>query len=245
MRSCDQNLNTTICVLLAEGVTRKVPHMDKWIELVKAKMSELKITQTELGERVGMSQGGIGHWLNKRREPGVAEMNRVLQALGMDFLEVAMVIREPQPVANDDMPLTQKYNPYFRYPVSEWSAPLQARESAPQPYGKPEDKQRFELTDYHARGAAFWLRVSGDSMTAPKGTSIPEGMLILVDPEAEAVPGKLVIAQWSDSHEAIFRKLDEEGGQRYLIPLNPTWPKALFTEECRILGVVVQATARF
>lgn len=32
--------------------------MDKWIELVKAKMSELKITQTELGERVGMSQGG-------------------------------------------------------------------------------------------------------------------------------------------------------------------------------------------
>ena len=70
--------------------------MDKWIELVKAKMSELKITQTELGERVGMSQGGIGHWLNKRREPGITEMNRVLQALGMDFLEVVLVIREPQ-----------------------------------------------------------------------------------------------------------------------------------------------------
>ena len=55
--------------------------MDKWIELVKAKMSELKITQTELGERVGMSQGGIGHWLNKRREPGITQMNRVLHAL--------------------------------------------------------------------------------------------------------------------------------------------------------------------
>jgi transcriptional regulator with XRE-family HTH domain len=59
--------------------------MDKWIELVKAKMSELKITQTELAERVGMSQGGIGHWLNKRREPGITEMNRVLKALGMDL----------------------------------------------------------------------------------------------------------------------------------------------------------------
>ncbi len=35
-----------------------VPHMDKWIELVKAKMSELNVTQVELGERVGMSQGG-------------------------------------------------------------------------------------------------------------------------------------------------------------------------------------------
>ncbi|MBK5534081.1 helix-turn-helix domain-containing protein [Pseudomonas sp. TH08] len=219
--------------------------MDKWIELVKAKMSELKITQTELGERVGMSQGGIGHWLNKRREPGVTEMNRVLQALGMDFLEVAMVIREPQQIPDDDMPLAQKYNPYFRYPVNDWNAPFEVRESQPQPYGKAQDKQRFELTDYHALGAAFWLTVAGDSMTAPSGPSIAEGMLILVDTAAQAVPGKLVIAQWSDSDEAIFRKLDEEGGQRYLVPLNPTWPKALFTDECRIIGVVVLATARF
>ena len=46
-----------------------MPHMDKWIELVKAKMSELKVTQEELAERLGMSQGGVGHWLNKRRSP--------------------------------------------------------------------------------------------------------------------------------------------------------------------------------
>lgn len=221
-----------------------VPHMDKWIELVKAKMSELKVTQVELGERVGMSQGGIGHWLNKRREPGVDEMNRVLKALGMDFLEVALVIREPQPDADEGMPLAQKYNPYFRYPVNDWREPLQVREAEPA-YAGVQDKRRFELTDYHARGAAFWLLVTGDSMMAPSGPSIAEGMLILVDPALEAVPGKLVIAQWADSEEAIFRKLIEEGGQRYLLPLNPTWPKALFTDACRIIGVVVQATARY
>ena len=219
--------------------------MDKWIELVKAKMSELKITQTELGERVGMSQGGIGHWLNKRREPGITDMNRVLQALGMDFLEVVLVIREPQETPDDQMSLAQKYNPYFRYPVSDWRTPCETRESATTSYVTAPSKQRFELTDYHARGAAFWLTVTGDSMTAPSGPSIAEGMLILVDPEADVVPGKLVIAQWPDSEEAIFRKLDEEGGQRYLVPLNPTWPKALFTDECRIIGLVVQATARY
>lgn len=219
--------------------------MDKWIELVKAKMSELKITQTELGERVGMSQGGIGHWLNKRREPGITEMNRVLQALGMDFLEVVLVIREPPLVPEDDMPLAQKYNPYFRYPIYDWNTPCEVRESGQPGYGPASEKQRFELTDYHARGAAFWLTVTGDSMTAPSGQSIAEGMLILVDPEAEAVPGKLVIAQWPDSDEAVFRKLDEQSGQRYLVPLNPTWPKTLFTDECRIIGVVVQATARY
>ncbi|WP_166224102.1 LexA family protein [Pseudomonas atagonensis] len=218
--------------------------MDKWIELVKAKMSELKITQTELGERVGMSQGGIGHWLNKRREPGITEMNRVLQALGLEFLEVAMVIREPQPPEDDEMPLAHKYNPYFRYPVGDWGVSPGVCESEPA-YARAQEKQRFELTDYHAVGKAFWLTVAGDSMTAPSGPSIAEGMLILVDPAVEAVPGKLVIAQWPECEEAIFRKLDEEGGQRYLVPLNPTWPKALFTDECRIIGVVVQATVRF
>jgi SOS-response transcriptional repressor LexA len=212
--------------------------MDKWIELVKAKMSELKVTQEILAERLGMSQGGIGHWLNKRREPGVENMNRVLKALGMDFLEVALVIREAADAEDDEVSLAQKYNPYFRYPVSDWKATAQVRDGERTQY-------RFELSDYHAQGTAFWLSVTGDAMTAPSGLSIGEGMLILVDPDVVAEPGKLVIVQWPNSTEAIFRKLIEEGGQRYLVPLNPTYPKALYSDDCRIIGVVVQATARF
>jgi hypothetical protein len=165
-------------------------------------------------------------------------MNRVLQALGLEFLEVALVIREPADSQDDGICLTHKYNPYFRYPVSDWRETAEVRDGDAAQY-------RFELSDYHARGAAFWLTVVGDAMTAPSGLSIGEGMLILVDPDVEAVPGKLVIAQWPDSSEAIFRKLIEEGGQRYLVPLNPTYPKALYTQECRIIGVVVQATAKF
>ncbi|SEE77827.1 MULTISPECIES: LexA family protein [Pseudomonas] len=215
--------------------------MDKWIELVKAKMSELNVTQEILAERLGMSQGGIGHWLNKRRQPGIDDMNRVLHALGMDFLEVAMVIREPDTSKEESQDLVRKYNPYFRYPVSDWRESCEVRDGEPTVY----DKARFELTDYHAQGAAFWLNVVGDAMTAPSGVSIAEGMMILVDPAIVPEPGKLVIAQWPDSTEATFRKLIEEGGQRYLVPLNPTYPKALYTDACRIIGVVVQATARF
>ena len=218
-----------------------MPHMDKWIELVKAKMSELNVTQEILAERLGMSQGGIGHWLNKRRQPGIDDMNRVLHALGMEFLEVALVIREPDTSKEDSQDLVRKYNPYFRYPVSDWRESCEVRDGEPTVY----DKARFELTDYHAQGAAFWLRVTGDAMTAPTGVSIAEGMMILVDPAIVPEPGKLVIAQWPDSTEATFRKLIEEGGQRYLVPLNPTYPKALYTNACRIIGVVVQATARF
>ena len=82
-------------------------------------------------------------------------------------------------------------------------------------------------------------------MTALSGLSIAEGMMILVDPAIAAEPGRLVVAQWADTPRATFRQLLEESGQLYLMPLNPTYPKRLFTEECRILGVVVQALARF
>jgi len=215
--------------------------MDKWIELVKAKMKELHITQVVLAERLGMSQGGIGHWLTKRRQPSLEDMNRVLKELGLEFLEVAMVIREPDTSTDEGMVLAQKYNPYFRYPISEWHDIGTVREGDLADYGP----SRYELTDYHAQGDAFWLVVVGDAMTAPSGLSIPEGMSILVDPAIEAVPGKLVIAQLPGSSDATFRKLIEESGQLYLVPLNPTYPKSLYTEQCRIIGVVVQATIRF
>ncbi|AGE26383.1 Cro/CI family transcriptional regulator [Pseudomonas poae RE*1-1-14] len=200
-------------------------------------MKDRKVTQDELAERLGMSQGGVGHWLNKRRVPSLADMNRVLAELGLGYLEVALEIRER---GDQEQPREHHYNPYFRYPVSDWNGLCEVREE-PAPYGP----ERFELTDYHADGEAFWLPVTGDAMTAPTGLSISAGMLILVDPSIRAVPGKLVVAQWDDSPRATFRQLQEESGQLYLVPLNPTYPKLLFTDDCRILGVVVQATAKF
>ena len=211
--------------------------MDNWIALVKANMKDRKVTQGELAERLGMSQGGVGHWLNKRRVPSLADMNRVLAELGLGDLEVALEIRER---AETEATLQRRYNPYFRYPVSDWKQACELREERAA-YGT----SRYELTDYHAQGKAFWLPVTSDAMTAPTGLSIGAGMMILVDPAIEPEPGKLVVAQWAGSSQATFRQLQEESGQRYLVPLNPTYPKALLTEDCRILGVVVQATAKF
>lgn len=210
--------------------------MDNWIALVKANMEDRKVTQGELAERLGMSQGGVGHWLNKRRAPSLADMNRVLAALGLGYLEVALDIRERA----DEVPLEKNYNPYFRYPVSDWKGLCEIREER-----APYSTARFELTDYRAHGDAFWLPVTGDAMTAPSGLSVSAGMMILVDPAIAAEPGKLVVAQWAESPQATFRQLLEESGQLYLVPLNPTYPKRQFTSDCRILGVVVQATAKF
>ncbi|KAF1007522.1 MAG: putative HTH-type transcriptional regulator [Pseudomonas fluorescens] len=211
--------------------------MDNWIALVKTNMKDRKVTQEQLASRLGMSQGGVGHWLNKRRVPTLADMNRVMQALGLGFLEVALVVRER---TGDSPEEPEHYNACFRYPVSDWQQLLYTREERPAYGGK-----RFEPADYHACGEAFWLPVTGDAMAASSGLSISEGMLILVDPAIAPEPGRLVVAQWRHSPQATFRKLVEESGQRYLVPLNPTYPKQVLDDDCHIIGVVVQATAKF
>ncbi|MEG0860237.1 MAG: XRE family transcriptional regulator [Pseudomonas sp.] len=127
----------------------------------------------------------------------------------------------------------------YRYPVISWVA-AGAWAEAVEPF-PPGFSDRYEISDYNSKGVAFWLEVKGDSMTSPVGTSITEGMMILVDTEAEAISGKLVIAKLSDSNEATFKKLVEDGGRRFLKPLNPAYPVEMCAENCRIVGVVVRA----
>ena len=131
----------------------------------------------------------------------------------------------------------------FRYPVRDWVTAGQVSEKVQPGYAPP--GTIFEVSDHYAKGAAFWLQVTGDAMTAPMGVSIAQGMMILVDPDIEATPGRMVIALTPESEATTFRQLIEESGQRYLKPLNPTYPKTLFDDRCRIIGVVVQATAKF
>lgn len=131
----------------------------------------------------------------------------------------------------------------FRYPVVSWvAAGAWAEAVEPYPAGISDT---YEFSEYDAKGPAFWLTVKGDSMTAPAGQSITEGTLILVDTEAEVAPGKLVVAKLPDSNEATFKKLVSDGGRLFLKPLNPSYPIEAVDENCRIVGVVVQALQKF
>ena len=89
---------------------------------------------------------------------------------------------------------------------------------------------------------SFWLQVVGDSMTAPTGQSIPEGALILVDPDVQAENGSLVVAKIGDS--VTFKKLVRDAGKAFLKPLNPSYPVTELTGDHQIVGVVKLAQIR-
>jgi len=126
-----------------------------------------------------------------------------------------------------------------RFPVISW---VQAGEwSEAIDMFHPGDADQWESSDCNVGENAFWLRVVGDSMTAPSGLSIPEGHLILVDPASPADNGSLVIAKLTDSDEVTFKKLVIDAGQKYLKPLNPNYRTIEINGNCRIVGVVKEA----
>ncbi|MEH6534577.1 MAG: S24 family peptidase [Photobacterium frigidiphilum] len=88
---------------------------------------------------------------------------------------------------------------------------------------------------------AYALRVKGDSMTSPIAgqLSYPEGSLIYIDPDREPDIGSRVIAKLIDSNEVTFKVYTEDGGKKYLKPINPQYPTIELTEGTHICGVIV------
>ncbi|WP_096126826.1 LexA family protein [Pseudomonas syringae] len=202
-------------------------------------------SQAALAKLCGWSsQSRVGNYESGTREPTLGDIELMAKALGVpygvlligeDFAASKGSVSEPSNVAISDQPSRM-----YRYPVlSSVAAGAWSEAVEPYPSGFSD---RYEVSDYKAKGKAFWLEVRGDSMTAPSGMSVPEGMLILVDAGIEARPGKLVVAKLPSSDEATFKKLIDDAGQLYLKPLNPGYSMIKCTDDCKIIGVAVRVT---
>lgn len=85
----------------------------------------------------------------------------------------------------------------------------------------------------------FALRVTGDSMEP----MFQEGMLLIVEPELEALPGDFVIAKTA-SDESTFKQLVRDGDEWFLKPLNERYPIRPLGN-ASIVGVVRAVERRF
>lgn len=196
----------------------------------------------EIAAACGVANSAVTQWITGESKSLKPE-NLYALAKATGFRAEWLAIGEgPEKEPESNVAMTAQPEMVFRYPVISWVIAGDWAEAV-EPY-PPGFSDRYEMSDYDSKGPAFWLEVKGDSMTAPSGVSIPEGMMILVDTEADVKPGKLVIAKLSNSNEATFKKLVEDGGIRYLKPLNPEYKMVECDERCRIIGVAVRMTGK-
>lgn len=210
--------------------------MKKWNEAVKARMAELHITQEQLAERIGVTQGGLGHWLNGRREPSLDTINRILGELGMPQLVVTTTEH------SNTREVAQTHRASREYPLISWVAAGAWADSGDQIH--PAAAEVMIESEQNAGPHGYWLEVDGESMVSLSGFSFPPGVLILVQPEGfDLVSGKLYIAKLLSTGETTFKQYIRDAGIEYLRPLNPAFRTLEVNDNVRIIWRVVDAKA--
>jgi SOS-response transcriptional repressor LexA len=231
--------------LQANKRTYKFPNMNTLADRMKLARKHGHLTQKALAVKAGVEQPVISQ-LETGKNLQSAHLAKLAHVCGVSAIWLSDGIGEMLSGAGGEALSAEPSPPpyvMFRYPVISWeSAGTWDEAVARYPAGLSND---YELSDYTSKGPAFWLEVKGDSMTSSVGQSVPEGSLILVDTEAEVHSGKLVVAKLGDCSRATFKKLVDDGGRRFLKPLNGNYPMEAFGPDCRIIGVVVRALMKF
>lgn len=199
-------------------------------ERVKLKRLEMGLSQEELAVKSGTTQQSIVNVeTGKTKSPrNILDLARALN-VSAEYLKDG--------VAESNVSYVGIRSNKGQFPLISWVSAgcwLEAVE----PYRK-DDIDVWPETTVDASEGSFWLRVKGDSMTSPVGFTVPEGMIILVDPAKEPMNGNLVVAKLENENEATFKQYMVDAGRKYLKALNPHHPPTIINGNCRIVGVVV------
>ncbi len=204
-------------------------------ERIRQKRQELGLTQQALADKAGVNRVTVTGWEKGDYQPNGVNLQQLAEALETD----ARWLTDGVMSTEANVRFSKLNSPRGEYPLISWVSAGNWCEAL-EPYHRKSIDKWYETT-VHCSEDSFWLEVKGDSMTAPSGLSIPEGMVILVDPEIEPSSGKLVVAKIDTDNEATFKQYIVDAGNHYLKPLNPQYRMTAINGNCRIIGVVVDA----
>ena len=203
-------------------------------------MAAADIKAVEIARKLKISKGTVSQWctgLNKPRGENAVKLAKALRCNVSWLME-----GKGSPNKNVELEL----GPDLRgqAPLISWVQAGKWKEI------DMESLHQADTTFYqhtaNVSDEAFALRVKGDSMTSiTGGKSIPEGSVIIVDPNMQAEHSKVVVAMLDDSEEATLKQLVIDGGAKYLKPFNNSYPTMPINGNCTIIGVVKQVIQDF
>lgn len=194
---------------------------------IKALRRVTKTSQKELGKFCGVSDVAVGYWEKDINVPGGESLSKLAKYFNTS---IDYILYGTEFEGN----LITKMR---RIPVISWVQAGQFTEC--KAAGVFSEVDKWVETSLRIGDSSFALEVKGDSMTNPNGLpTIPEGATVIVDPDAEPLNGKIVVARLDGTNEATVKKLVIDGPQKFLVPLNPRYPNISINGNCLIIGVV-------
>lgn len=206
-------------------------------ERLKERRKSLRLTQGQVGKVIGVSASAVTLWEKDNTAPkgqNLFELCKILQCepnwlLGLgngeelpSEIDENLVIKE-----SNKIPLLSISQVFEWYANKDFDA---------------SKIKEWRKTTSLKPGRTFALKVKGNSMLNPRGApSIPEGAIVTVDPSAKPVSGKIVVVYLTDEKEVTIKKLEVDGPNTYLIPLNPDFRPIPLDGHYTIIGVVKTA----
>ncbi|MDU2942399.1 MAG: S24 family peptidase [Citrobacter sp.] len=163
-----------------------------WNQVAKAKMKELGVSQEKLGEMLGLTQGGVAHWLNGKRDPGIENIARIMRALNID--EISLLPDGSVKTSQDEIEYAGRPKDGLVPVVGE------AMMGADGEFEMQEVSQGW-LRIYSSDPDAFSVKVKGDSMF-PR---INSGEFVVIEPRTQVCPGDEVFVRTADGKNMIKR----------------------------------------
>ena len=201
--------------------------MDTIGKRISARRNELKLTQRALGKLIGVSATSLTYWERQEVEPKNKHLAALARALDCspDYLLHGATSGKQGSIASV----------HSRVPSINWDAVLE--------HGVDEEIEAEDWLYYPKQcgSRTFALTVSNDSMVSPhpNSKSYPTGSIIFVDPDVPIKAGSRVIAQVGNAAQATFKEYREDGGNRYLMPINPQYPTIMVNADTVLIGAVI------
>ncbi|CAH5275465.1 LexA family protein [Klebsiella michiganensis] len=194
---------------------------------IKSLRKITKTSQKDLGKFCGVSDVAVGYWEKDLNLPSGEALSKLAKFFNtsIDYILYGTEF-EGRLITN-----------MRKVPVLSWVQAGSFTETKPSEIFNDADK--WVETSLRIGDNSFALEVKGDSMTNPYGLpTIPEGATVIIDPDGEALHGKIVVARIDGTNEATVKKLVIDGPQKFLVPLNPRYPNIPINGNCVIIGVV-------
>lgn len=209
-------------------------------ERLISRMNALGVKGSELARQLGTGRASVSHWRTGQVVPSGENLLKLSKALRCNARWLASGVGTPE--GNIELELGPDLR--GKAPLISWVQAGKWKEI------DMESLHQADTTFYqhtaNVSEEAFALRVKGDSMTSfTGGKSIPEGSVIIVDPNMQAEHSKVVVAMLDDSEEATLKQLVIDGGVKYLKPFNNSYPTMPINGNCTIIGVVKQVIQDF
>lgn len=179
------------------------------------------MTQEQLGELIGVDRGNVSRYEKGVNAPEIQRLELLAKALNTNLSEL-FASAQSGGIVDAKIKGT--------VPLISWVQAGYGRTAVDNLH--PGQGERIETT-YRVRPHTYALRVAGDSME-PR---FPEGCIVIVEPEETPIHGKFVIVR-QNGDEATLKQYIEDGGRKFLKPLNTRYPIFELKEDAVFCGVV-------